>query len=73
VQTLLATPAERPSALRTVRERAGLSQSELAELAGCDRATVSRLESSPRFTPALVRISTALDAYTYVNGGAGRD
>jgi transcriptional regulator with XRE-family HTH domain len=46
----------------TLRDQLGLSQSEVAELAGIDRKTVNRIENE-RFSPSidtLTRISLAL-------------
>jgi DNA-binding XRE family transcriptional regulator len=57
------------SALRSAREHAGLTITELARLAGVDRATVGRLEVSPRFTPTLPQVVLALASAGYVNGG----
>jgi transcriptional regulator with XRE-family HTH domain len=55
--------------LRSVRERAGLTQEELGELIGYSRTAVSRMESSPdpRLSPrVLCRISEVLDTTTAV-------
>lgn len=50
-------------ALVTIRERSGLSKSELARRAGVDRTLVHRLENGERpATPAVMRkLATALD------------
>jgi transcriptional regulator with XRE-family HTH domain len=50
----------RVSALRRARIRAGLSQAELAHLSGVDPATVRRLETSPRITPAAKQVCLTL-------------
>jgi transcriptional regulator with XRE-family HTH domain len=57
------------SALRSAREHAGLTMTELARLAGVDRATVGRLEANPRFTPTLPQVVVALASVGYINGG----
>jgi transcriptional regulator with XRE-family HTH domain len=57
------------SALRSAREHAGLTMTELARLARVDRATVARLEANPRFTSTLPQVVLALASAGYVNGG----
>lgn len=49
-------------ALRTIRERSGLSQTDLADAVGVDRSTISRLEAGERnAAPWLVdHLATAL-------------
>ncbi len=45
-----------PEALRVIRERSGMSKSELATAAGIDRTLVTRLESGERpGTPNVIR------------------
>jgi transcriptional regulator with XRE-family HTH domain len=48
--------------LRTARQKAGLTQSELAELAGVGRGTVHRLETLERggYPRTLRKLATAL-------------
>jgi transcriptional regulator with XRE-family HTH domain len=47
--------------IRTCRLERGLTQLELAEAAGVDRKTVSRIENS-RFSPSLINIYAIADA-----------
>jgi transcriptional regulator with XRE-family HTH domain len=49
-------------ALRVIRERSGLSKSELADRAGIDRSLVTRLENGERpGTPSVIlKLATAL-------------
>jgi len=47
--------------IRTRRLERGLTQIELAEAAGVDRKTISRIENS-RFSPSLINIYAIADA-----------
>ena len=61
--------AEAPSALRRAREELKLSRAKLARVAGVDERTIARLEATPVYTSAYVRICNALAAARFLNGG----
>lgn len=47
--------------VRALRKKAGLSQEQLAELAGCDRQSVNRVENAA-YSPSLHRVFLLADA-----------
>jgi len=47
--------------IRQFRQARGLTQVELAERAGVDRKTISRIENS-RFSPSLINVYAIADA-----------
>lgn len=62
------------SRLRHLRERAGLSQARLGQLAGCRAETIHHIERgrAPRVT-VLCRVVSALGAHLEIVEGEGRD
>jgi transcriptional regulator with XRE-family HTH domain len=60
-----------PGGLRLARERAGLSKRRLAQAASVSRSTISAYEAKayPALTPTFVKITAAIDAARYGNGG----
>jgi transcriptional regulator with XRE-family HTH domain len=62
-------------ALTVIRERTGLSKTELAERAGIDRTLVHRLENGERnCTPTVMRkLATALDCPLFALMGPSDD
>lgn len=61
--SLTATRSHHLPQLRSRRLAAGLKQTELAELAGCQQSTVSLLEKQQRKArmPAIRKLASALD------------
>lgn len=66
-RTVVPMATEQGSNLREMREKAGLTQSELAELVGCSRSHISRLEDglrkgSPWFLAHLAKVLSEVAA-----------